>query len=120
MTIGYKEASDEDFLSMLLTAGTSPLLDFREIASCRGSGFAKTASRSRLERVDIAYRHEPQLGSPRDIRKRFRESGDYATFFREFDVYRATQDTLVAHLAEALAGSVVLLCSERGLLRVPS
>ena len=113
MTVGYEGASIETFLSTLLDAGISSLLDIREIASSRRFGFAKTALCNNLQSVAITYRHEPRLGSPRDIRTRLRECGDYANFFREFNGYLATQNTLVMHLANELAGSVVLLCYER-------
>jgi uncharacterized protein (DUF488 family) len=113
MTIGYEGASVEDFLATLTVAGVTTLLDIREIAASRRRGFAKTALRDNLASVDIAYRHEPALGSPRDIRHRLRETGNYERFFRDFDRYLTTQQDLLTRLATELAGTVALLCYER-------
>jgi uncharacterized protein (DUF488 family) len=113
MTIGYEGSSVEDFLSTLTAAGVTTLLDIREIAASRRRGFAKTALHANLASVDIAYRHEPRLGSPREIRHRLRETGSYERFFLDFDRYLGTQQDLVKQLAAQLTGSVVLLCYER-------
>jgi len=113
MTIGYEGASVEDFLSTLTAAGVTTLLDIREIAGSRRRGFAKTALRANLTSIDIAYRHEPRLGSPRAIRHRLRETGSYERFFLDFDRYLGTQQALLKQLAAELTGSVVLLCYER-------
>jgi uncharacterized protein (DUF488 family) len=113
MTIGYEAASVEDFLATLKTLGITTLLDVREIAVSRRRGFAKTALREHLERIGVTYRHEPKLGSPREIRHRLREDGSHEHFFRDFERYLDTQQPLLAQLAEELTGSVVLLCYER-------
>jgi uncharacterized protein (DUF488 family) len=113
LTIGYEDASVTDFIATLTALRVTTLLDIREIASSRRKGFAKTALRDNLTRAGIAYRHEPDLGSPRDIRHRLRENGGYERFFRDFDRYLATQNNLLARLAGELTGTVALLCYER-------
>ncbi len=112
-TIGYEAASIDDFLGTLLSAGIGTVLDVRELAGSRRRGFAKTALRANLQDHGIAYRHERQLGSPREIRHRLRETGDYAQFFLAFERHLDTQTTLVASLATELTGRVALLCYER-------
>lgn len=113
LTIGYEGASVEDFLATLKAAGVTTLLDIREFAGSRRKGFAKTALREHLARVGIGYRHEPALGSPRDLRHRLREDGRYERFFRDFERYLGSQQPLLKQLAQELSGSVALLCYER-------
>jgi uncharacterized protein (DUF488 family) len=113
MTIGYEGSSVEDFLSTLTALGVTTLLDIREIAASRRRGFAKTALRTNLAGVGIAYRHEPALGSPRDIRHRLRQDSSYERFFLDFDRYLGTQQDLLKQLAAELTGSVAMLCYER-------
>jgi uncharacterized protein (DUF488 family) len=113
LTIGYEAASIQDFLATLQALHVTTVLDVREIAASRRRGFAKTALRNHLEGIGIHYRHEPALGSPRDIRHRLRESGDYVRFFRDFNRYLTTQDALLKRTAQELSGTVALLCYER-------
>lgn len=112
-TIGYEGSTIEDFLATLQAAGVTTLLDVREFAGSRRKGFAKTALRQHLAGIGIEYRHEPALGSPRDIRHRLREDGRHDRFFRDFDRHLATQQPLLKHLARELTGAVALLCYER-------
>jgi uncharacterized protein (DUF488 family) len=112
-TIGYEGASVEDFLATLQAAGVTTLLDVREFAGSRRKGFAKTALSENLASVGISYRHEPALGSPRELRHRLREDGHYERFFRDFERYLTSQQPLLKQLARELAGSVALLCYER-------
>jgi uncharacterized protein (DUF488 family) len=93
--IGYEGASVDDFLAALQVRGVTLVLDIREIAASRRRGFAKTALRENLASVDIGYRHEPQLGSPRDIRHRLRKDGSYERFLRDFDRYLVSQQPLL-------------------------
>jgi uncharacterized protein (DUF488 family) len=116
VTIGYEGSSVENFLATLIDAGVTTLLDIREIASSRRRGFAKSALRANLAGVGIAYRHEPKLGSPRDVRHRLRKTGGYERFFRDFDRYLSTQHDVLERLAAELTGSVVLMCYERNYL----
>lgn len=113
VTIGYENADFNDFLTTLETLGVTTLLDIRELPISRRRGFAKTALREGLASVGIDYRHEPRLGSPKDIRHQLRDDGDYKKFFKDFDRYLRTQATLLEQLSGELAGTVALLCYER-------
>jgi uncharacterized protein (DUF488 family) len=113
MTIGYEGASVVDFLATLGSAGVTTILDVREIAASRRRGFAKTALRRHLSVANIHYRHEPVLGSPREIRHRLRATGDYAGFFREYARHLRRHQDLIGMLAAELTGNVALLCYER-------
>lgn len=113
ITIGYEGADQRDFLSTLASLGVTTLLDIREMAMSRRAGFAKTALREGLASVGIEYLHEPRLGSPKAIRHRLRDDGDYTRFFRDFDRHLTTQSDLLSTLASDLSGTVALLCFER-------
>ena len=113
VTIGYENADFNDFLTTLETLGVTTLLDIRELPISRRPGFAKTALRDGLASVGIDYRHEPRLGSPKDIRHQLRDDGDYKKFFKDFDRYLRTQTTLLEQLSGELTGTVALLCYER-------
>lgn len=113
VTIGYEGADQHDFLATLELTGVTTLLDIRELAMSRRPGFAKTALRNGLASVGIAYWHEPRLGSPKPIRDRLREDGDYKRFFRDFEMYLGTQADLLGVVIGQLRGTVALLCYER-------
>lgn len=113
VTIGYESADPRDFLATLKTLGVTLLLDIRELAMSRRKGFAKTALREGLVSVGIDYQHEPRLGSPRPIRDRLRDDGNYVRFFRDFERYLASQADLLETLAKEMSGTVALLCYER-------
>jgi uncharacterized protein (DUF488 family) len=112
-TIGYEGAKLDDFVETLRAAKIDVLLDIREIPVSRRRGFSKTALGEAVEALGIAYRHERQLGSPKAIRHRLREDGDYARFFREFERYLAQQWGLLEALAQELKGNVALMCYEK-------
>lgn len=112
-TIGYEGAALDDFVCALKTAKIDVLLDVRELPISRRKGFSKTALGGALTDVGITYRHERQLGSPKIIRHRLREDGNYSRFFREFDRHLTDQWALLETLAEELKGNVALMCYEK-------
>lgn len=112
-TIGYEGAALDDFMRALKTAKIDVLLDVRELPISRRKGFSKTALGSALTEAGIRYRHEKQLGSPKTIRHRLREDGNYSRFFREFDRHLTGQSALLKTLAEELKGNVALMCYEK-------
>lgn len=113
ITIGYEGAELRHFLSTLEALDVNTLLDIRELPISRRPGFAKTALREGLASVGIAYRHEPRLGSPKDVRHQLREDGDYKRFFKTFGKHLDKQSELLEQLTSELSGTVALLCYER-------
>ncbi len=71
-TIGYEGASLVSFIDTLKREGVAVLLDVRRDPWSRRPEFRKRALEEALAAVDIAYRHEPRLGVPREVRERFR------------------------------------------------
>ena len=112
-TIGYEGTELNDFLKVLIDAKVTLLLDVREIPISRRKGFSKTALGQSLEQHGITYRHEKQLGSPKTIRHRLREDGNYPRFFRDFERHLNKQSDLLETLADELKGNVALMCYER-------
>lgn len=112
-TIGYEGATLDDFMRALKVAKIDVLLDVRELPISRRKGFSKTALGSALTEAGIRYRHEKQLGSPKTIRHRLREDGNYPRFFRDFDRHLIEQSALLETLAEELKGNVALMCYEK-------
>ena len=112
-TIGYEGADPGDFLAALKQARIDILVDVRELPMSRRKGFSKTALKAALEAVQIDYRHEKQLGSPKALRHRLREDWDYQRFFRDFGEHLSQQDELLERLAKELRGNVAFMCYER-------
>ncbi len=112
-TIGYEGAVLDDFVLALKGAKIDVLLDVRELPISRRKGFSKTALGKALHHAGIGYRHERQLGSPRTIRHRLRQDGNYPRFFRDFDRHLSGQGTLLQTLAAELRGNVALMCYEK-------
>lgn len=113
VTIGYEGAEVADFLATLSQLGVTTLLDIRELPMSRRKGFAKNALREGLLSVGIEYRHEPKLGSPKEIRHELRDNGNYKKFFKDFDRHLKQQADLLEALSIELTGTVALLCYER-------
>lgn len=112
-TIGYEGVALDDFMRVLKAAKIDVLLDVRELPISRRKGFSKSALGGALTKVGIGYRHEKQLGSPKTIRHRLREDGNYSRFFDEFDQHLSERGALLALLAEELKGNVALMCYEK-------
>ncbi|OGD78697.1 MAG: hypothetical protein A2Y64_05540 [Candidatus Coatesbacteria bacterium RBG_13_66_14] len=79
-TIGYEGASLVSFIGTLRCEGIKALLDVRRDPVSRRPEFRKRALEAALAEAGIAYRHEPRLGVPRDVRERFRDAVDPAGF----------------------------------------
>ena len=112
-TIGYEGADLGEFGATLQKAKIDVLLDVRELPISRRRGFSKTALREALQAGGLDYRHERQLGSPKDLRHRLREDKNYRYFFRAFERHLAKQASLLEQLTDELEGNVALMCYER-------
>lgn len=113
LTIGYEDASIDDFIATLKAAGVTTLLDVREIPISRKRGFSKKVLSEAVTAAGIAYRHERDLGSPKPMRTQLHVDGDYQQFFASFAQYLKSQQPLLKKIASDLDGSVALMCFER-------
>lgn len=113
-TIGYEGAQLADFIRSLISSGVDTLVDVRELPLSRRKGFSKTSLAAALKEHGICYVHNRWLGAPKPIRNRLRETGDYVTYFRQFNAYLETQSAVLEKLAKDYAESaVVLMCFEK-------
>ena len=112
-TIGYESVTLEGFLATLVSSGVNLLLDVRELPISRRKGFSKTALRLALGTAGIDYRHERDLGSPRAIRNKLREDGNFFSFETQFEAYLQTKTELLDSITAELEGAVALMCFER-------
>ena len=114
-TIGYENATMDEFLAALTKAGVRQVADIRAIAASRRPGFAKTALVANLKSVGIGYRHLRALGTPKPGRDAAKK-GDRATLERvyaeqlELPETEAEAEILKAMVAES---ATALLCFER-------
>jgi len=83
-TIGYEGLSIGEFVDILSTHGIQVLIDVRELPLSRKPGFSKAALSSAVQEAGMEYRHERELGAPREVRYELRLSGDWATYRKAY------------------------------------
>lgn len=77
-TIGYENATMDEFLAALGKAGVKQLIDVRAVAASRRPGFSKSALAASLKAVGIDYVHLRDLGTPK-VGRDAAKKGDRAT-----------------------------------------
>lgn len=114
-TIGYEGASLADFIFTLKVTAIERVIDVREVAQSRRSGFSKTALRLALAEADIDYHHVRQLGDPKPGREAAR-AGDYPLFREIFYAHLdlpASRAALNEAVSLASSRTSALVCFER-------
>ena len=113
VSIGYEQRNIDEFVGLLVTAGVETLVDVRLNAISRKKGFSKTALSGALATAGIAYRHERDLGNPKDNRDPFRQGSPEARnrYRQHLSNGASTALNQVAELASQTR--VALLCFER-------
>ena len=113
-TIGYERRAALELLATLKRRGVERVIDVRQYPNSRRRGFSKSALARLFGEAEIAYESVPVLGSPPDLRKVCRLTGDAAAFFREYKRYLETQRDALLHLLDLVrAETCCLLCYER-------
>jgi len=113
MTIGYEGFTLDGFLGILLENGVRTLVDIRENPISRKPGFSKTALSMACERNGLRYIHLVSLGCPKEIRRAYREDGNWQLYTNRFLRYLATQKSSLMELAEiAVRDNYCLMCFE--------
>jgi uncharacterized protein (DUF488 family) len=113
-TIGYEGFNVDTFLLMLKKYHIDTVVDIREMPLSRKPGFSKTALANVLNLTGVDYVHMAKLGCPKEIRNRYKETGDWKQYTEGFLSHLQTQSIAISTLA-ALAQSAecVLLCYEK-------
>ena len=114
-TIGYEGRNLEEFADRLKDFGVETLVDVRDIPLSRKKGFSKTPLSQYLQEVGIEYVHLKQLGSPKDLREKVKEDGDYKYFYKEYSDYIQSQRDTVESLYEIVVSNAntCIMCYER-------
>lgn len=114
-TIGYEDASIEDFIATLKLANVERIIDVRNVPTSRRKGFSKNQLSNALASAEIQYVHLKALGDPKKGRKAAR-SGAIEEFKKIFSAHLRTKSARAA-LAEAAElakqGDSCRLCYER-------
>jgi uncharacterized protein (DUF488 family) len=72
VSIGYEQRTLDELIALLRTHDVDVLVDVRLNPISRRQGFSKTSLAQALDAAGIEYRHERELGNPRDNRDGFR------------------------------------------------
>ena len=115
VSIGYEGRTIEELIALLVHHDVDLLVDVRLNPISRKPGFSKSSLAQALDGAGIEYRHERELGNPKDNRDAFRQGRSSARnrYSRHLQngasaVYRA-----VVNLADTTR--LALLCVEREL-----
>ena len=112
-TIGYERLALAQFLELLKANGVEHLVDIREAPISRKAGFAKAALCEAVTGAGIRYSHVRALGCPKPIRDRYKHTGDWERYARDFTIYLAAQQAALAELRSITGASrTCLLCYE--------
>ena len=113
VSIGYERRTLAELIALLRAHDVDVLVDVRLNPISRRQGFSKTSLAQALETAGIEYRHERELGNPRDNRDGFRRGlksahNRYAHHLQNgaSEVYREVVD--LVHTTR-----LALLCVER-------
>lgn len=115
LTIGYEGLASSRFVGFLEENDVRLLVDVRELPLSRKKGFSKSSLSETLADAGIKYVHIRELGSPRPIRRRLKEDGDYASFFSDYHKHLQQQAEALDQLSRLVEeyNRVCLMCFER-------
>ena len=113
-TIGYEGRDLEEFTDRLKNFGVETLVDVRDIPLSRKKGFSKSPLSQYLQEVGIEYIHIKPLGSPKELREKVKEDGDYEYFYQEFSDYIQSQQESIETLYQiVINNNACIMCYER-------
>ena len=115
-TLGYEGRKLEELINVLKNHKIEQLIDVRELALSRKNGFAKSALKEALNQNGIIYKHFSELGSPRDLRHKLWNEGNYPEFFKEYSEWLSkpeAQEYLTDLEGLAHVRTTVIMCFEK-------
>lgn len=113
-TIGFEKRKIEDFVEILLEKGIKVLVDIRAMTHSRRVEFSGKRLAARLAESGIDYIYMGDLGTPRDLRQKFKADGDYGYLFKEYRSFlRTRKNALNELLGLARTRAACLFCYER-------
>lgn len=112
-TVGYAQKDIGQFIAELEENSIDVLVDVREYPLSRKKGFSKTALSECLQQYGIEYMHFKELGSPKELRKKYIGDGDYIYFKEHFKaMFEDRRDILQHLLGQTAMKTVCLMCFE--------
>jgi uncharacterized protein (DUF488 family) len=84
-TVGYEGLQIDGFLNILLEAGIEQVIDVRHNPISRRYGFHKSTLSRLCQKLDIKYRHVPEVGIPSELRANLRQPSDYIPLFQNYE-----------------------------------
>lgn len=112
-TIGYEGLNVQSFFSILNENNVTTLVDVRELPISRKPGFSKSALSQNALSFGMKYIHIPELGSPRNLRREYREDNDWQHFSEQYRIYLKTQKEPLEELSEIVSREICcLMCFE--------
>jgi uncharacterized protein (DUF488 family) len=84
-TAGYERLSVDGFLNLLIERGIQRVIDVRSNPISRRYGFHKTTLTRLTQRLDLEYRHFPQLGIEAEKRQYFPANRERTVLFDEYE-----------------------------------
>lgn len=113
-TAGYEKCSIDRFLSLLVSNGIRRLIDVRMNPIARRYGFHKSTLKRLCGKLDIDYRHIPELGIHSSQRQTLATKEDYDTLFQDYQrtTLQKEQAAIGAVVAMVKELPSVLVCME--------
>jgi len=114
LVTGYENDDIESFVKKLEDNDVKILVDVRELPLSRKKFFSKNALNEQVKRSKIQYVHYRELGSPREIRHKLKNSDmSYRDFFVAYRKHLIKNEKELQELIEMLKYSdVCLMCYE--------
>ena len=113
-TIGYQGRTSKDLIEIFYCNEIEEVIDVRELPLSRLKGFSKTELAQALEEAGIRYESLRSLGSPRELRREYRQSGDFDSFASQYRILLQDRQSEICDLMEkAYIRNICLLCFER-------
>lgn len=113
VSIGYERRSVDDLVRLLKRNRVEVLVDVRLNAVSRKKGFSKSSLAQALAEVGIEYRHERELGNPKDNRDPFRQGLKSARARYLRHLQNGASSTYQDVMDLAGTARIALLCFER-------
>ena len=113
-TAGYEGLHIDGFLNILLQSGIQQVIDVRCNPVSRRYGFHKSTLSRLCQRLDITYKHVPEVGIPSELRANLRQPSDYMRLFQNYkQKILSRQQDLVKRIASWMVSQPsVLVCME--------
>ena len=112
--VGYEGLQIDGFLNILLETGIEQIIDVRHNPISRRYGFHKSTLSRVCGRLNIEYKHVPEVGIPSELRANLRQPSDYIPLFQEYEKKTlSSQPLAVERIANWVASKPsVLMCME--------